>query len=122
VLYEGRQIYFGRVEDAKAYFTEMGYWCPDRQTTGDFLTSLTNPGERVVKRGFESLVPRTPDEFANVWRHSETRKALLRDIADFEEEFPINGPQLVKFTASRKAQQPSLMFDIYPKVIQDLPY
>lgn len=43
VLYEGRQIYFGPVDRAKAYFENMGWACPQRQTTGDFLTSVTNP-------------------------------------------------------------------------------
>lgn len=43
VLYEGRQIYFGRIHDAKKFFIDMGFECPDRQTTADFLTvSLSN--------------------------------------------------------------------------------
>lgn len=38
VLYEGRQIYFGPCEEARGYFEGMGWYCPPRQTTGDFLT------------------------------------------------------------------------------------
>lgn len=38
VLYEGRQIYFGPTDEAKEYFEQMGWYCPPRQTTGDFLT------------------------------------------------------------------------------------
>lgn len=94
---------------AKEYFTSLGYHCSDRQTTGDFLTSLTNPAERIVKEGFERVVPRSPDEFADVWRNSEARKNLLRDIALFESEFPLDGPQLTAFVTSRKAEQPSFM-------------
>ena len=41
VLYEGRQIYFGRGEAAKQYFIEQGWECLDRQTTADFLTAVT---------------------------------------------------------------------------------
>lgn len=41
VLYEGRQIYFGRVETAKQYFIEQGWECLERQTTADFLTAVT---------------------------------------------------------------------------------
>jgi ABC-type multidrug transport system ATPase subunit len=41
VLYEGRQIYFGRVETAKQYFIEQGWKCLERQTTADFLTAVT---------------------------------------------------------------------------------
>ncbi|KAL9476207.1 hypothetical protein ACSS6W_006048 [Trichoderma asperelloides] len=39
VLYEGRQIYFGPANQAKAYFEKQGWYCPPRQTAGDFLTS-----------------------------------------------------------------------------------
>ena len=38
VLYEGRQIYFGDKEAAKTFFINLGFECPDRQTTADFLT------------------------------------------------------------------------------------
>lgn len=105
VLYEGRQIYFGRTTDAKDFFVEMGFHCPERATTGDFLTSLTNPAERIVREGFEGRVPRTPEEFAAVWNNSKERATLLQDIESFEGEFPVGGEQLAKFQQSRKASQ-----------------
>jgi ABC-type multidrug transport system ATPase subunit len=43
ILYEGRQIYFGRVESAKQYFINQGWQCLERQTTADFLTAVTGP-------------------------------------------------------------------------------
>lgn len=103
VLYEGRQIYFGSTTAAKDFFVNLGFHCTERATTGDFLTSLTNPAERVVREGFEGRVPRTPDEFAAVWHKSEDRARLLREIDDFEREFPLGGEQLHKFQHSRKA-------------------
>lgn len=42
VLYEGRQIFFGKTTEAKQYFENMGFKCPDRQTDADFLTSMTS--------------------------------------------------------------------------------
>lgn len=105
VLYEGRQIYFGPTTEAKAFFVQMGFECPERATTGDFLTSLTNPAERVVREGFENRVPRTPDEFADAWKRSEDRARLLREIEAFEREYPIGGEHLQHFQQSRKAQQ-----------------
>lgn len=105
MLYEGRQIYFGHKDEAKKYFTDLGYHCPDRQTTADFLTSLTNPSERVVQPGFEDRVPRTPDEFAEVWKSSESRANLLREIEAFEQEYPTNGQHFEILKKSRKAQQ-----------------
>ncbi|KAL7268765.1 Multidrug resistance protein [Rhizina undulata] len=109
VLYEGRQIYFGATTSAKKFFTDMGFNCPDRQTTADFLTSLTNPMERLVKRGYENRVPRTPDEFAERWKDSEERKRLLRDIDAYNQEYPLGGQQVEIFKQSRSAQQAKRM-------------
>lgn len=87
----------------------MGYYCPDRQTTADFLTSLTNPEERIVHEGFEEKVPRTAAEFAAAWRNSSERAELLKEIASFEERFPLKGEQLKHFERSRRAQKAHLM-------------
>ncbi|KAK8215113.1 Multidrug resistance protein [Zalaria obscura] len=105
VLYEGRQIFFGRTTEAKAYFVNMGFECPDRQTTADFLTSMTSAQERIVRAGFENKVPRTPDEFAAVWKNSPERKVLLQEIEDYNQRYPFGGESYQNFVASRKAQQ-----------------
>ena len=49
VIYEGRQIYFGPVSRAKDYFVNLGFECPARQTTPDFLTSMAFPAERIPR-------------------------------------------------------------------------
>lgn len=105
LLYEGRQIYFGNIHKAKQYFLDMGFECPERQTTADFLTSLTSPLERIAKKGYENLTPKTPAEFAERWMKSEDRAQLMREIAQFEEEYPVGGEHLETFKTSRKAQQ-----------------
>ncbi|KAF2734272.1 putative multidrug resistance ABC transporter [Polyplosphaeria fusca] len=105
VLYEGRQIFFGRTTEAKRYFINMGFDCPDRQTDADFLTSMTSPLERIVRSGFEDRVPRTPDEFAQRWKDSPERAQLLRDIETYNQRYPIGGEYLEKFKESRRAQQ-----------------
>lgn len=105
VLYEGRQIYFGNIHAAKTFFVNMGFDCPTRQTTADFLTSLTNPAERIVREGFQGKTPYTADEFAAVWQKSEDRAQLLREIDEFDREFPIGGQALEDFKTSRKASQ-----------------
>ncbi|KAE8144241.1 ABC-2 type transporter-domain-containing protein [Aspergillus avenaceus] len=105
VLYEGRQIYFGTAHDAKRFFIGMGFDCPDRQTTADFLTSLTSPTERLVRKGYENQVPRTPDEFAARWRESAERKQLLADIETFQNEFPLESSKKEEFSRSRAAEK-----------------
>ncbi|EAA66292.1 hypothetical protein AN1174.2 [Aspergillus nidulans FGSC A4] len=91
VLYEGREIYFGPCDKAREYFVEMGYYCPPRQTTGDFLTSVTNPQERKAREGMEKRVPRTPEEFEKYWKNSPYFAELQREIAEHLEQFPVGG-------------------------------
>jgi ATP-binding cassette subfamily G (WHITE) protein 2 (PDR) len=105
VLYEGRQIYFGPADTARAYFEAMGWYCPPRQTTGDFLTSVTNPQERKARDGYEDKVPRTPDDFEKYWLQSEEFKACKREIAEVEEENPIGGGALEAFRQSHHQAQ-----------------
>lgn len=102
VLYEGRQIYFGNIHAAKEFFINMGFDCPLRQTTADFLTSLTSPAERIVRPGFEGRTPYTPDEFAAMWHKSEDRAQLMREIEEFEQQYPIGGEHLEKFKDARR--------------------
>lgn len=86
VLYEGRQIYFGRASAAKAFFERQGWYCSPRQPTGDFLTAVTNPGERQVRPGMEDKVPRTAADFENYWRNSAEFKALQMEIAEYNSQ------------------------------------
>ncbi|KAI8663648.1 hypothetical protein NCS57_00966300 [Fusarium keratoplasticum] len=90
VLYEGRQIYFGPASEAKDYFERMGWLCPQRQTTGDFLTSVTNPQERQIRPGMENRVPRTPEEFETYWLNSPEHRALKEQIELYQQEFPVD--------------------------------
>jgi hypothetical protein len=103
VLYEGRQIYFGNIYAAKEFFINIGFECPERQTIADFLTSLTSPSERTVRPGFENSTPRTPDEFVAVWKKSEDYAKLIREIDEFERQYPVGGDQLKKFQDARRA-------------------
>ncbi|GJC84732.1 ZEB2-regulated ABC transporter 1 [Colletotrichum liriopes] len=107
VLYEGRQIYFGGTKDAKAYFEDLGFECPDRQTTADFLTSMTSPQERRVRPGYESSAPRTPAEFAKRWMSSEARAALVMELDRYEDENPPD-ERFNEFVQIRKAERNSL--------------
>ena len=105
VLYEGRQIFFGKTTEAQAYFVNLGFECPARATTPDFLTSMTSSLERVVRKGWEDRAPRTPDEFAAAWKRSEAYKALQAEINEYKASHPIDGPDAVAFRESRRAQQ-----------------
>lgn len=103
VIYEGRQIYFGSVSKAKEYFVNLGFECPPRQTTPDFLTSMTFPAERITCRGFNP--PRTADEFAASWKSSPECKALRVEIEEYKIQHPIGGPDTEAFRQLKKSHQ-----------------
>ncbi|KAJ1324852.1 ATP-binding cassette subfamily G (WHITE) member 2 PDR [Microdochium nivale] len=105
VLYEGRQIFFGHAGAAKQYFINLGFECPARQTTPDFLTSMTSPLERVIREGYKGRTPRTPDDFAKAWRESAEYKALQDEIESYKNEHPIGGPDALAFRTAKREQQ-----------------
>ena len=105
LLYGGRQIYYGEARKAKQYFEEMGWFCPPRQTTADFLTSVTNPKERQVISGHEDRVPQTAEEFERYWLQSEAHRACIADIERHEESYPSDGSGLRALKDSHRAVQ-----------------
>ncbi|KAK3046433.1 hypothetical protein LTR09_012072 [Extremus antarcticus] len=106
VLYEGREIFFGKADRAKAYFENMGWYCPPRQTTGNFLTSVINPTERQAAKGYEDKMPCTPEEFEKYWRNSQEHANLQREINEYEEKYPVgNRGELQAFRDYKKEQQ-----------------
>ncbi|GMM37894.1 hypothetical protein DASC09_052190 [Saccharomycopsis crataegensis] len=83
VVYLGKQIYWGPAEKAKAYFEKMGWQCPQRMTTPEFLTSLTDPNGRITKPGFENKVPQTSEEFEEYWLNSPEYQELMTEYDNY---------------------------------------
>ncbi|KIJ60833.1 hypothetical protein HYDPIDRAFT_43039 [Hydnomerulius pinastri MD-312] len=83
VISEGKMVYFGPAAEAKQYFVEMGYQPYNRQTTPDFLVSVTDANGREVIPGYESSVPRTASEMAAYFlssRHGELNRASVEEF------------------------------------------
>jgi ATP-binding cassette, subfamily G (WHITE), member 2, PDR len=95
----------------------MGYECPARQTTADFLTSITSPEERIPRPGYEHRVPRTPDEFAAAWKRSGEYANLLHEIDAYQRQYPRGGKHLEDFIRSRSAQKAKHVSDDSPYTI-----
>ncbi|RKP37262.1 ABC-2 type transporter-domain-containing protein, partial [Dimargaris cristalligena] len=94
LLAEGRCIYLGPADEAKGYFESMGFVCPGRQTTSDFLTGITMKHEAQVAPGMESAVPRSPEEFEARFRASSDYNRLSREIIEYKEEFKAERPDM----------------------------
>ena len=107
LLYNGRQIFFGPVGAAKSYFTALGFVCPNRSTTADFLTSVTSSEGHMVLKAYELQAPRTADQFVEIWKKSLEYVKLQKDIDQYEVDFPIGGQQLDAFRSSQKVQKTS---------------
>ncbi|OTB05427.1 hypothetical protein M426DRAFT_10751 [Hypoxylon sp. CI-4A] len=82
----GKCLYYGPSDRAKQYFLDLGFDCPERWTTADFLTSVTDHHERSIRPGWEDRIPRSAEDFADMYRKSEAYQLNLQDIEDYESQ------------------------------------
>ncbi|KAG0094059.1 hypothetical protein BGZ92_009267 [Podila epicladia] len=89
LLYDGRCIYFGPAEDARSYFINMGFDCPARQTTADFLTAVTDPHERKPVDGLDpsiaATLPSTPEQFEVLYKQSPLYEQTIIQLQEYEQ-------------------------------------
>lgn len=115
LIEDGRCAYFGRAEDARAYFEGLGFECPPRWTTPDFLTSVSDPNARRVKKGWEDRIPRSAEDFQQAYRGSPDFKQNLRDIEDFEKE--VKSQEAEREEARRRAPKKNYTVPFYKQVL-----
>ncbi|KAH9077823.1 ABC-2 type transporter-domain-containing protein [Lactarius deliciosus] len=87
VIYEGRMAYFGRADQARQYFIDLGFEPAHRQTTSDFLAAVTDPLARTVRGDSKRPVPQTAAEFASAFLASEASVANRMDMDAYFKEF-----------------------------------
>ncbi|PWY78260.1 hypothetical protein BO70DRAFT_397509 [Aspergillus heteromorphus CBS 117.55] len=90
LIEDGKCAYFGRTENAKAYFERLGFECPPRWTTPDFLTSVSDPHARRVREGWEDRIPRSAEDFQRAYQRSDLFKSAQADSDDFQKEVDAN--------------------------------
>ncbi|KAF9555496.1 pleiotropic drug resistance ABC transporter [Agrocybe pediades] len=112
LIYEGKMVYFGPASMARQYFIDMGYVPANRQTTPDFLVSVTDPlGRTMVDKEHDERdedkrnkpIPQTAAEFEEYYRQSEIMKLNREDIDSYKEE-NVNKHEMVrdyKFSAKQ---------------------
>ncbi|KAG6380437.1 hypothetical protein JVT61DRAFT_8576 [Boletus reticuloceps] len=104
LIYEGRMVYFGPANKARRYFIDMGYEPANRQTTSDFLVSVTDPNGRQVRDGMLG-VPSTSEEFERYYRQSSIMQDNLEGMASFREEYVGKEDLISAYRASVKAER-----------------
>jgi ABC-type multidrug transport system ATPase subunit len=90
VMYDGRMIFSGKVGEAKQYFQGLGFHCPERQTTPDFLTSITSPTERIIQDEYSGPLYLDPDSLAQAFRRSIYYEQLQSDLVAYSKEVQSN--------------------------------
>ncbi|KAJ5787614.1 hypothetical protein N7457_002604 [Penicillium paradoxum] len=105
LLYEGRQIYFGSREGAVMYFEKMGWKRPLQQSSADYLTAVTNPGERECRPDMEHTVPRTPQEFETHWKQSPEYAKLQISMTEYKENNPLDGSAEAQLKQTKRLEQ-----------------
>ncbi|KAK5991913.1 ABC multidrug transporter atrF [Cladobotryum mycophilum] len=101
----GKCLYFGPSEKAKQYFLDLGFDCPERWTTADFLTSVSDEHERSIRPGWEERIPRSPVEFFEAYRKSDIYEENLTDIEAFEEELSEQVEQRLSHQSKKTAEK-----------------
>lgn len=84
LLDEGHLLYFGPTASAKQYFEDLGFYCPPRKSTPDFLTGICNPLEREIKPEYEETAPLSAKEFQNVYYASKIYKTMMDELEAYE--------------------------------------
>ncbi|ORY09288.1 ABC drug exporter AtrF [Clohesyomyces aquaticus] len=86
VIDTGRCIFCGPANEAKQYFIDLGFLCPERQTTADFLTAVTDATERQFREGCEASTPKTPQELEAAFKNSGNYRKVMREVQEYEAE------------------------------------
>nr|B6RAL1.1 RecName: Full=ABC transporter patM; AltName: Full=Patulin biosynthesis cluster protein M [Penicillium expansum]ABN48540.1 ABC transporter [Penicillium expansum]AIG62140.1 ABC transporter [Penicillium expansum] len=100
IINSGRQIYYGPVRDAKAYFEDLGFECLSTTTVADFLNVMSaDPDVRRAQENRENQVPRTAEEFERAFSASPIYQEMQKSVQVAKERFQTNPSPLVKTSA-----------------------
>jgi ABC-type multidrug transport system permease subunit len=83
----------------------MGWKRHPRQASADFLTAITNPGEREAKAGMSEKVPRTSEDFEAYWKQSPEYVELREMMRNYAQSFPLDGTEETKLNHAKRTEQ-----------------
>jgi hypothetical protein len=102
---EGQCLYYGAADRAKEYFLNLGFDCPERWTTADFLTSVTDEHERSIRNGWEDRIPRSAVQFAAAFQKSDAFQWNLDDMAEFEKDLELQRRERLANTSKKNKKK-----------------
>lgn len=106
VIDNGRQVFFGPIQEARTYFEGLGFKEKPRQTTPDFLTGCTDPFERDYASDFsEANAPHDPDSLAQAFEASRFATELNEEMVQYRQGLEIEKEAFQDFeTAHQQAK------------------
>ncbi|KAH6695443.1 ABC-2 type transporter-domain-containing protein [Plectosphaerella plurivora] len=70
VLDEGKEVYYGTMEEARPFMESMGFICQEGANVADYLTGVTVPTEREIRPEMENRFPRTAEALRTEYHSS----------------------------------------------------
>lgn len=110
VMYEGRMIFSGSIHAAKQYFEELGFVCPERQTTPDFLTSVTSTVDRIIRPDHTGPLYLDPDSLAEAFKRSSHYVQLQKELLEYSVTARDNKSALVALRSNVDSIRSKLAF------------
>jgi ATP-binding cassette, subfamily G (WHITE), member 2, SNQ2 len=101
ILDQGRTVYFGPPDRARAYFEQLGYRSLLRQSTADYLTGCTDSNERQFAPGrSEADVPSTPIALEAAFQSSDLASDLADQLAKYKVRMEVEKDDQEAFRAA----------------------
>lgn len=83
---QGQQVFFGRVDEAKAYFEDLGYVAMPGETTAEFLTNITDPTQRRMRPGSKAADISSAQQLSAAFKQSIQFAKLLEEMDQYEKQ------------------------------------
>ncbi|SPN99046.1 probable ABC transporter [Cephalotrichum gorgonifer] len=86
VIDGGKEVFFGPIGEARAYFEGLGFAPRPRQTTPDYLTGCTDEFERDYADGYSPQnAPHSPETLAKAFRESDISRRLDDEMSGYKD-------------------------------------
>ncbi|KAK0545285.1 ATP-binding cassette transporter snq2 [Tilletia horrida] len=108
VIDNGRCVYFGPTNEARAYMISLGFQDLPRQTTADYLSGCTDPNERRLvedNHRFTASNPPTPETLEQAYKESEIFKREVEQRNKFAAEQEKETAALEEFRQAVRADK-----------------
>jgi ATP-binding cassette subfamily G (WHITE) protein 2 (SNQ2) len=72
----------------------LGFVCPERTTTTDFLNTMSaGPESRIVRQGYEAQAPKSAEEFERAFRQTQYYHTIMENVAKEKNQESLLGPK-----------------------------